>query len=372
MSISVCKFGGSSVADAGMFVRVKRILQDDPARRYIVLSAPGRRSAGDDKITDLFYRAHEESCHGDNSSLARIFLRYAAIRDALAPDFDLEAEFAKLRTSLHISRDYAASRGEYLCAKLFAAYAGLPFADAGDLLFFDAFGRIDHDKSRSAVQEKLACLDGAVIPGFYGTDSRGKIQTFSRGGSDVSGALISAYLNADLYENWTDVDGLYTADPCIVERPLRNSMVSMRQMEQIARAGAQLLHPAALKPLYGTGIDTLLKNTFRPGAQGTCISESFSESVRCVTGKRRMYMIGDAGYSSPKYPLLYPLPLRGTVPVGVVRVFGLSESGAEKVHAILKPIHIIHMQDYLEIITAENEYETTVRAVHEILMEKQE
>lgn len=368
MSISVCKFGGSSVADAGMFVRVKRILQDDPSRRYIVLSAPGKRSAGDDKITDLFYQAHEESFHGDNSSLSRIFLRYTAIRDALAPGFDLEAEFAKLRANLHVSRDYAASRGEYLCARLFAAYTGIPFVDAGDLLYFDAFGRIDHDKSRSAVQEKLSCLEQAVIPGFYGTDFKGRIQTFSRGGSDVSGALISAYMNAGLYENWTDVDGLYTADPGIVDRPLRNSMVSMRQMEQIARAGAQLLHPAALKPLYGTGIDTLLKDTFHPGAQGTCISEGFSETVRCVTGKRRMYMIGDAGCGLLKYPLLYPLPLRGTIPVGVVSAFGLSNAVAAKIQDILKPIHIIHMQDYIEIITTEREYETTVRAVHEILM----
>lgn len=369
MSMSVCKFGGSSLADAAMFVRVNRILQDDPNRSYIVLSAPGKRFPDDEKITDLFYRAHEEAALGDHSILGKIFLRYASIRDALAPEFDLEAEFARFYTDLPLSPDYAASRGEYLCAKLFAAYAHLPFIDAKDLLFFDAEGAVDLEKSRAAIRERLSGLPHAIIPGFYGSDAGGRIRTFSRGGSDVSGALICACIGATLYENWTDVDGLYTADPRIVDRPMRNRLVRIDQMERIARAGAQLLHPDALRWLKGTGADTLLKDTLHPGAAGTRIHEGDLPDVRCVTGKRRMYMIGDASaQGGRRQPVLHSLPLHGAMPVAVVRAFGLSDSALARAAQLLKPIHIIHMQDYIEIITAESEYETAVRCVHELLM----
>lgn len=370
MSMSVCKFGGSSLADAAMFVRVNRILQDDLNRSYIVLSAPGKRFSGDEKITDLFYQAHEEAVLGDHSILGKIFLRYASIRDAIAPEFDLESEFARFYTDLPLSRDYAASRGEYLCAKLFAAYAHLPFIDAKDLLFFNADGFVDMEKSRIAITERLGGLPRAIIPGFYGSDANGGIRTFSRGGSDVSGALICACIGASLYENWTDVDGLYTADPRIVDRPMRNRLVRIDQMEKIARAGAQLLHPDALRCLKGTGADTLLKDTMHPGAPGTRIREGDFPDVRCVTGKRRMYMIGDTGVQSDslQQPVLHSLPLHGAMPVAVVRAFGLSGSALARAAQLLKPIHIIHMQDYIEIITAESEYETAVRCVHDLLM----
>ena len=286
MCFTVCKFGGSSVADAGMFVRVRHILSSEAGRRYILLSAPGKRTPEDEKITDLFIAAHTGSLRGDYSILAQIFERYASIRRSLCPSFPLEMEFARIRTRLHTSLDYAASRGEYLCAKLFSAYSGLPFVDAAGLLFFDESGAIDIEKSRTAVQEKLLPHKHAVIPGFYGSNPDGSIRTFPRGGSDVSGALIAALSGANLYENWTDVDGLFTADPNIVPNARRNCTVSLSQMQRICRCGASLLHPDALTPLKGTGVDTILKNTFSPGAAGTRISESCDQSVRCVTGKR--------------------------------------------------------------------------------------
>lgn len=349
MCITVCKFGGSSLADAKMFARVRRIIEADPSRRYIVLSAPGRRFSGDQKITDLLLAAHKASQLGDYSILAGIFARYASIRRALAPSFPLEMEFARLKHEMHVSPDYAASRGEYLCAKLFSAYMGLPFVDAEELLFFRADGSIDIPKSRDAVQKKLLCHRRAVVPGFYGRGPGGGIRTFSRGGSDISGAWISVFAGAALYENWTDVNGLFTADPAIVERPLRSRQVSLKQMQQICRAGAQLLHPDALKPLMETGIDTLLKNTFEPEAPGTRIREHFEEKVRCVTGQRRH--ISPDGKSE-----------------AAVRVFGLSAGQDISVRKILNPIHIINMQDYMEYIIPETEYETAIRRIHKILV----
>lgn len=367
MSLTVCKFGGSSVSDAGMFVRVNRIIQSDASRRYIVLSAPGKRYPDDRKITDMLYQAYKTSQQGDTSIFAQVFARYASIRDALCPEFDLETEFVQIKRRIYASPDYAASRGEYLCAKLFAAYSGIPFVDAEELLFFNDHGEIDRDKTNEAVRRRLCPLERAVIPGFYGLNASGNICTFSRGGSDVSGALLAAALGADLYENWTDVDGLYTADPGIVPNARRNMHISLSQMERITAAGAKLLHPDALAPLKGTGIETVLKNTFSPGLPGTKISESYNGTVHCVTGQSGLYMIGDSSKDDSSIPLLQSIPLPGSVPVSTVRAFGLNESATHQLQSILNPIHIIHMQDHIQIIIPEKEYESTIRIVHDFL-----
>lgn len=371
MSTTVCKFGGSSVSDASMFVRVNRIIRSDSSRKYIVLSAPGKRTHEDEKITDLLYRAHEACCLGDHSILASIFKRYASIRDALIPDFDLEAEFASIRSNIHISMDYAASRGEYLCAKLFAAYARLPFVDAAELIRFDINGNIDFEATSDLVRKRLLPLERAVIPGFYGAMPDGYIKTFSRGGSDVSGALLAAAIGANLYENWTDVDGLFTADPNIVSGTVRNKMVRLDQMEEISAAGAKLMHPDALRPLHNTRIDTLLKNTFSPGAPGTRISEDFIGSVRCVTGRRNLYLLGDPLQvcANDAQPLLHSFPLPGCVLVAAVSIFGMDDDKLAELKEVLKPIHIIHMRNHIQIIIPDQEYESTIRIAHEILIE---
>lgn len=370
MCKTVCKFGGSSVSDAGMFVRVNHIIKSNPARRYIVLSAPGKRSADDHKITDLFIAAYDGSRRGDYSILAQIFERYASIRRCLCPAFNLEMEFALIRKKLHTSLDYAASRGEYLCAKLFSAYSGLPFVDATELLVFGNDGTIDMPLSRRNVHDKLLIHERAVIPGFYAADLNGGIRTFSRGGSDISGALIAALTDASLYENWTDVDGLYTADPNIVPNPRRNHRVSLAQMRHICTAGASLLHPDALTPLMGRKIDTLLKNTFSPGAEGTRISEDTAENVLCVTGKQQMYMVARPVDCADTRPILYDLPPENSVPISAVNVFGLTTAQFKSIEALINPIHIIHMQDYVQIIIPRQQYETTIRAVHAILLEE--
>lgn len=347
MSTIVCKFGGSSLSTAAMFQQVRSIVHSDPARKYIVLSAPGKRSADDEKITDLLYRAHHAAKKGDTSILSQIFNRYADIARIVAPEFDLQSAFQEIQTQIIRSSDFAASRGEYLCAKLFAAYLNIPFVDAADLLFFQANGSIDLKRSAKAIRQKLAPLPCAVIPGFYGTDASGNIKTFSRGGSDVSGALICRLLHANLYENWTDVSGLFTADPRIVPEAHPNRRVSYAQMEHIACAGAQLLHPDALRLLSGTGIDTCLKNSFQPDALGTLVSDTIQQMVPCITGRQHISFQEKAAAS--------------------VCVFGLPADLLPQIQHILHPIHIIHMQDHIQIITPPAEYETTIRSIHKIL-----
>ena len=368
MSIKVCKFGGSSVCDGDRFAQVSRILHSDPDRRYIVLSAPGKRFPGDDKVTDLLYRAWDADDDTAQFIFTRIYLRYASIRDQCAPEFDLESEFSRIRRCFRTSRDYAASRGEYLCARLFAAAFDLPFVDAAELFFFHESGAIDLPATCRSIKERLSSLDRAVIPGFYGSLPGGCIRTFSRGGSDVSGALIASALHADLYENWTDVDGLYTADPNLVPDARRNRCVSLHQMEQLARAGAQVLHPDALRPLEGTGVDALLKNTSAPDALGTRISERCTEPVPCVTGQRKLYCTA-APDAPDRCPLLHAVPFDGGVEVAAVRIFGARETQQRRIAAELHPLHIIHMQDHMEIIVPNDTYCDAIRKVHGILME---
>ncbi len=368
MTTSVCKFGGSSVCDADMLLRVKAILAASPDRRFIVLSAPGRRTPDDIKITDLLYRAYACGEQGDQLILAQIFQRYAAMRDRLAPSFDLEYEFARIRSEYSASADMLVSRGEYLSAKLFSAFTGMPFVDADELFFFSG-DAIDLPESLRRSRERLSDMTCAVVPGFYGM-SRCGIKTFSRGGSDVSGALLAAALHADRYENWTDVDGLYTADPSLVPEARRCRLVSLRQLRSIAQAGSSLLHPDALAPLEGSGIETIIKNTCAPEDPGTRVIDGACPPVPCVTGKRGMYLLSDPS-SQNESPLVYATPAAGARRVAVISAFGLEDSDDAALRALIDPIDIIHMQDHKQIIIDEACYVASVRKIHSLLMSRQ-
>ena len=243
--------------------------------------------------------------------------------------------------------------------------------DAGEFFHFDAIGAIDRAATRRAFRGRLLPLGRAVIPGFYGSLPDGSVHTFSRGGSDVSGALAAAALEADLYENWTDVDGLFTADPNIVPEARRNRCVSLRQMERLARAGAQVLHPDALRPLKGSGIDTLLKNTYCPDAEGTRISESCPAFVPCITGRRGLYIAADFNPENC-CPLPRRAPFEGCMRVASVNAFGLTGAQAARVETTIDSIHIIHMQDHLQIIIPERDYAAPIRRIHEILLSSDE
>jgi len=372
MAIAVCKFGGTSLSDAGRFRRVFEISEQSADRRYIVLSAPGKRTHDDDKITDLFYRAHYAKAPEDRYIFSRIYQRYASIRDALGIAFDLEAEFEQIWEKLHLSPDYAASRGEYLCAKMFAAYTGYAFIDAADVLFFISNDEIDLPRSRWNFEEKLQGEQRrVVIPGFYGTGMDGRIRTFTRGGSDISGAVVSVLVGADRYENWTDVDGVYSADPGTVPEATHHLCVNLHQMHDIAAAGAQVLHPKSLEALFGTGIRTVIRNSFVPDRDGSCICEDFTRIVPCVTGMRGL-KLKDGATFKPVYAEDEPLPLipagDGDAQLAVVSIFTPDEAAYARVLSILNPISIQYMHNHMKIIIPGESYKAAVRKIHALLV----
>lgn len=275
----VCKFGGSSLADAGRVRACAEILRADAARRFAVVSAPGKRFAGDEKITDLLLRA----AGGDARALDTALERFAAMAAQLGVNMEGELRRAAAEVPIR-GTDYAASRGEYLCALLLAKYLGWAFVDAAEVICLRA-GRDDVEESCARLLRRLKPLRNAVIPGFYGADAAGGIRTFPRGGSDITGALVAAALGARLYENWTDVDGLRSADPQLVEGTVRVPTISYRQMRLLSRMGAQVLHPDSLFPVMRAGIPTALKDSFHPERPGTLVRAGKGTRVPCVSGR---------------------------------------------------------------------------------------
>ena len=278
----VSKFGGSSLADAAQFEKVREIVLADPARRYIVPSAPGKRGSGDEKVTDLLYQAYDAHQEGRPFShiLERIRARFDAIAAELRLDISLEEEFFVIERSIRegASRAYAASRGEYLCGRLLAKYLDFPFVDAAKVVRFSKSGALLEEDTNSLLGDTLQGLPRAVIPGFYGADDEGNIHTFSRGGSDVSGALVARAVNADVYENFTDVTGFRMADPRIIPDAQYISRITYRELRELSYMGATVLHEDAVFPVRKAGIPTNIKNTNDPKHPGTMISSSLDQS----------------------------------------------------------------------------------------------
>ena len=239
MNTKVCKFGGSSLADANQFRKVADIINSDPLRRYVVASAPGKRSGADTKVTDMLYRCYDLAAAGEDfeEQLAAIEQRFASIMEELGITMPLKREISKIRSHLHgkLSRDYMASRGEYLNSKILAAYLGYEFYDAADAIRFTLDGRFLAEETYENLSAALKKLDRAVIPGFYGADANGNIHTFSRGGSDVTGSLVAQAVAADIYENWTDVSGMLFTDPRIVPEPQTIELLTYRELRELSR-----------------------------------------------------------------------------------------------------------------------------------------
>ena len=221
MEIKVAKFGGTSLADAVQIAKVKKIIEADPARRYIVPSAPGKSDRYQIKVTDLLYGLESAIEQGEDYRpfYDKIFARFTDIKRDLGLSVNIEARLEEILANLldGAGADYAASRGEYLNGMLIADYLGYAFVDAAEVILFDKRGKYDEKRTEKVLSERLRGLERAVIPGFYGSMPNGSIKTFSRGGSDVTGAIVSAAVRADLYENWTDVSGFYMVDPRIVK-----------------------------------------------------------------------------------------------------------------------------------------------------------
>lgn len=289
MNTIVTKFGGSSLADANQFRKVKSIIDADSARKYVVPSAPGKRHSKDSKVTDLLYLCHSHVSVG--ISLDEVFNlikeRYLGIINDLNLDFDITEYLATIKKDLEdgASKDYAASRGEYLNGLVLAKYLGFEFVDAKDVIKFNEDGSLDSEATNTALSEKLSKVSKAVIPGFYGSDKEGNIVTFSRGGSDVTGALVAASINADLYENWTDVSGFLMADPRIVENPKPISRITYSELRELSYMGASVLHEDAIFPVREIGIPINIKNTNRPEDEGTFIvQDTDSVNPNTITG----------------------------------------------------------------------------------------
>ncbi|MBR2311472.1 MAG: aspartate kinase [Oscillospiraceae bacterium] len=290
--LKVAKFGGSSMADAGQFRKVKDILMADPGRRVVVVSAAGKRFSDDHKLTDLLYLCHAHVQYGVacDPVFDMITSRYLEIRDELQIDLDLESEFFELRKRLDakkVSQDELVSRGEYFSAKLMAAYLGFQFIDCADWVKFNLDGTVDKQATYDIFNNCADVEMGVVTPGFYGTLPNGTIKTFSRGGSDITGALAAAALDADVYENWTDVSGILMADPRIVNDPQPIPEITYDELRELSYSGAQVLHEGTIFPVREKNIPLNIRNTNAPEDKGTMIQESFdteSDPNRFITG----------------------------------------------------------------------------------------
>ena len=289
--LKVTKFGGSSMADAGQYRKIRDIVLSDRERRVVIVSAAGKRFTGDHKITDLLYLCYAHIQYGVDCSQVfdMITGRYLQIRDELGLKVDLESDFTALKDRLDhkaISQDELVSRGEYYSAKLMAAYLGFQFVDAALWIQFKLDGTVDQEASYKALK-RLVRGNGVVIPGFYGVMPDGRIHTFSRGGSDITGALAAAALNADVYENWTDVSGILMADPRIVDDPQPIPEVTYDELRELSYSGAQVLHEDAIFPVREKNIPLNIRNTNAPEEPGTMIQEAFDsepDSLRPITG----------------------------------------------------------------------------------------
>ena len=290
--LKVTKFGGSSMADAGQYRKVRDIVLADPDRRVVIVSAAGKRNKNDHKITDLLYLCHSHVKYGVDCD--RIFQmiasRYIGIRNELGLALAIEPELEELKKNVDaklVSREELVSRGEYFSAKLMAAYLGFQFIDAADWIKFNFDGTVDQENSYEELRSRVTPGVGAVIPGFYGSMPDGTIHTFSRGGSDITGSLAAAALGADVYENWTDVSGILMADPRIVDDPQTIPEVTYDELRELSYSGAQVLHEDAIFPVREKNIPLNIRNTNAPDDSGTMIKETFDgdhDQVRFITG----------------------------------------------------------------------------------------
>ncbi len=294
----VVKFGGSSLASAEQFKKVGDIIRSDKTRRYVVPSAPGKRSSNDTKVTDMLYNCYNlAACEKEFTNLLdEIHARYQEIIKGLGLTLSLDKEFEVIQENFEkkIGRDYAASRGEYLNGIIMAAYLNFTFIDAAEVIRFDEDGNLDSEKTNDLLSLRLEGEKYAVIPGFYGAKEDGTITTFSRGGSDITGSLVARGVMADLYENWTDVSGFLIADPRIVQNPKSIETITYRELRELSYMGATVLHEDAIFPVRKVGIPVNIRNTNAPEDKGTLIVEGTCRQPKyTITG-----IAGKDGFAS--------------------------------------------------------------------------
>ncbi|MBO6164713.1 MAG: aspartate kinase [Lachnospiraceae bacterium] len=285
----VVKFGGSSLASADQFRKVGNIIHEDPYRRYVIPSAPGKRHSKDTKVTDLLYRCYDTVCAGRNyhEDLFAIKSRYQEIIRGLNLDLDLSEEFNTIEQHFldRAGRDYAASRGEYLNGMVLAAYLGYDFVDSAEVICFTEDGEFDAERTNRVLSARLMQSERAVVPGFYGAMPDGTIKTFSRGGSDITGAIVARAVQASIYENWTDVSGFLLTDPHIVKDPVVIRTITYKELRELSYMGASVLHDESIFPVRKAGIPINIRNTNAPEEPGTMIVKTTGvKSPYTITG----------------------------------------------------------------------------------------
>ena len=294
----VTKFGGSSLANDEQFRKVRSILELEPTRRYLIPSAPGKRFSEDDKVTDLLYLCHTLASEGKpfQDQFIKIRDRYLSIAQGLHLKVDIAARLDEVEQGIAsgMGRDWCASRGEYLCALLMADYLGWSFVDAADGIVFNDDGTLNDERTQDKLSAALSDGKPAVVPGFYGAKKNGEVCTFSRGGSDITGALVARAVHADVYENWTDVSGFLMADPRVIDSPAEISSITYKELRELSHMGASVLHEDAMFPVHRAGIPTNIRNTNKPYHPGTMISKNAPHEVTVptITG-----IAGHRGYS---------------------------------------------------------------------------
>jgi len=289
MSLIAAKFGGSSAADGIQIRKIKAIIESDPGRRYVVVSAPGKRFSQDSKTTDMLYLIKTQIDMGApyEQVLQVVKERFLGLEADLHVNVGIEREFSVIEEKLNesVSADYLASRGEYLAAKIIAAFIGYDFVDTEGLVLFNEKGRFLSEETNDALAAELAKHERAVVPGFYGTMPDGSVKTFSRGGSDITGALVARSLQADVYENWTDVSGFLMADPKIIDNPKAIKDISYKELRELSYMGATVLHENAIYPVRRADIPINIRNTNAPEDPGTFITANDShENGQIITG----------------------------------------------------------------------------------------
>jgi len=296
--VRIAKFGGTSLADAEQFKKVANIIRAEDSRRYVIPSAPGKRFADDIKVTDLLYTCYDTAISGGDITelFEKIANRYRDIIADLGLDMSLEAEFDGIKYAfMHkIGRDFAASRGEYLNGKILAEYLGYDFIDAAEVIFFFDDGKFDSERTNSVLQKVLAQHERAVIPGFYGSMPNDTIKTFSRGGSDITGSIVARAVQADIYENWTDVPGVLCTDPRMIPNAKPIDVITYRELRELSYMGASVLHEDSIFPVRFAGIPINIKDTNNPEKKGTMIVSNADDdqSDTVVTG-----IAGKKGFS---------------------------------------------------------------------------
>lgn len=282
----VVKFGGSSLASAQQFKKVGDIIHADAERRYVVPSAPGKRFPDDSKVTDMLYECYHlaEEGKGFKKELADIEARYQEIIDGLDLTLSLKEEFKTIEKNFKekAGENYAASRGEYLNGIIMAAYLKYEFIDAAEVICFKENGEFDSELTNEILGARLAGIERAVIPGFYGAYKDGRVKTFSRGGSDITGSIVARAVKADVYENWTDVSGFLVANPQIIDNPEGIETITYRELRELSYMGASVLHEDAIFPVRREGIPINIRNTNKPDDEGTWIVESTCQKSKYV------------------------------------------------------------------------------------------